>query len=82
MVLYEETTRSGGSDPLTKAISGSLALVAAVGWIAAFGYAIWWLIVYWAPFRRWLRSVWHDRGPGRSRSCLSRVGCRRIVVLP
>ena len=49
MVLYDETTRSGGSDPLTKVISGFLALVAAVGWVMAFGYAIWWLIVYWAP---------------------------------
>ena len=49
MALHGETTRSTGSDPLTKAISGFLALVAAVGWVLAFGYAIWWLIVYWAP---------------------------------
>jgi hypothetical protein len=49
MALHSETTRSGGSDPLTKAITGFLALVAAVGWVLALGYAVWWLIVYWAP---------------------------------
>jgi hypothetical protein len=49
MALHDDPPRSSGSDPLTKVISGFLALVAAVGWVLAFGYAIWWLIVYWAP---------------------------------
>ena len=49
MVLHDEATRSGGSDPLTTAMWGFLTAVAAVGWVLAFAYAIWWLIVYWAP---------------------------------
>jgi hypothetical protein len=49
-VPYNDRTDSGGSDPLTTVTVGLLALAAAGGAVFCLVYAIWWLLVYWAPF--------------------------------
>jgi len=40
---------SSRSDPLTMTTVGLLALLAAGGTAFCLGYAIWWLIRFWAP---------------------------------
>jgi hypothetical protein len=47
---YNDSTNSGGSDPLTTVVVGLLALAATGGAVFCLVYAIWWLFAYWAPF--------------------------------
>lgn len=46
-------TRDAGptesSDPLTVTTTALLALVAVLGLLFCLGYAVWWLITFWAP---------------------------------
>jgi hypothetical protein len=45
-----DTTDSGRSDPRTTVSAGLLALAGAAGVAFCLVYAIWWLLVYWAPW--------------------------------
>jgi hypothetical protein len=45
-----DRSSSGGSDPLTTVIVSLLTLAALAGTVFCLGYAVWWLIVFWAPF--------------------------------
>jgi hypothetical protein len=37
------------SDPLTSVVMGFLGLVAGAGTLFCLVYAVWWLVVFWAP---------------------------------
>ena len=49
-MAYDDRTDSGGSDLLTTIIVGLLTLTAVGGIVFCLGYAIWWLLTFWAPF--------------------------------
>ena len=49
-MTYIDRTDSSGSDPLTTAIVGLLALAAVGGAVFCLVYALWWLNTFWAPW--------------------------------
>jgi hypothetical protein len=49
MTSGSEPDQASRSDPLTLTVSGLLALVAVGGTLFCLGYALWWLLVFWAP---------------------------------
>ena len=41
---------TAGTDLLTVTITALLALVAVLGVLFCLGFAVWWLLAFWAPF--------------------------------
>ena len=49
MAHTDQPGSSSRSDPLTITVVGLLALVAVGGTLFCLGYALWWLVAFWAP---------------------------------
>lgn len=49
MAHTHEPDSSSGSDRLTIAVVGFLTLIAVAGTLFCLIYAVWWLVVFWAP---------------------------------
>lgn len=49
MAFIGKADPAPGSDTLTKVVVGLLALLAVGGTLFCLVYAVWWLIVFWAP---------------------------------
>ena len=47
--MNADKSSSSGSDSLTIAVASILALIALAGTVFCLGYAIWWLLRFWAP---------------------------------